>query len=74
MVKCKDFSSPLSVFQVLSRQILFSRTFKTVIYIQVLFKPVQTLSVDGDFLHFKLEIFGFVRSVEHVFTLVKEGL
>ena len=34
MVKFKDFSQPLSVFQVL---------FKTVLYIQVLFKPVRTL-------------------------------
>ena len=28
MVKFKDFSRPLSVFQILSRQILFSRTFQ----------------------------------------------
>ena len=28
MVKFKDFSRPLSVFQVLFRQILFSRTFQ----------------------------------------------
>ena len=40
MVKFKDFSRPLSVFPVLFKANLL---FKTVLYIQVLFKPVQTL-------------------------------
>ena len=40
MVKFKDFSRPLSVFQVLFKANLI---FKTVLYIQVLVKPVRTL-------------------------------
>ena len=43
MVKFKDFSRPLSVFQVILRQIYFQELFKTVLYIQVLFKSVPTL-------------------------------
>ena len=40
MVKFKDFSWPLGVFQVLFKASLI---FKTVLYIQVLFKHVRTL-------------------------------
>ena len=44
MVKFKDdFSRPLSVFQVLFKA---NFIFKTVLYIQVLFKPVRTLRHD----------------------------
>ena len=42
MVKFKDFSRPLSVFQVLFKA-NFQGLFKTVLYIQVLFKPARTL-------------------------------
>ena len=41
MVKFKDFSRPLSVFQVLFKANLI---FKTFLYIQVVFKTVLTLS------------------------------
>ena len=44
MVKFKDFSRPLSVFQVLFKAKLI---FKRVLYIKVLFKPVPTLVIDG---------------------------
>ena len=40
MVKLKDFSRPLSVFQ---GKFCFQGLFKTVLYIQVLFKSVRTL-------------------------------
>ena len=46
MVKFKNFSRPFSVFQVLFKQILFG-LFKTILYIQVLFKPVRTLYMLG---------------------------
>ena len=54
MVKFKDFSRPLSVFQVLFKaKCIFNDFFKTVLYIQVLFKPVQTLySVQKGFVCF----------------------
>ena len=51
MVKFKDFSIPKSVFKYFSRQVNFQGLFKTVLYIQVLFKPVWTLhtySVDTE--------------------------
>ena len=41
MVKFEEFTRPLSVFQVLFKANLI---FKTVLYIQVLFKPVRTLA------------------------------
>ena len=41
--KFKDFARPLSVFQVFSKQFFFQELFKTAMYIQVLFKQVQTL-------------------------------
>ena len=44
MVKFKDFSRPLSVFQVLFKA-NFHGIFKTVLYIQVLFNPVHVLRV-----------------------------
>ena len=44
MVKFKDFSRPFCVFQVLFKANLIFKDFKTVLYIQVLFKPVRTLS------------------------------
>ena len=40
MVKFKDFSMPLRFFQ---GKFYFQGRFKTVLYIQVLFKPVPTL-------------------------------
>ena len=43
MVKFNDFSRPMSVFPVLFTANLIFKGFKTVLYIQVLFKPVQTL-------------------------------
>ena len=43
MVNFMNFSMPLSVFQVLFKANLFFKDFKTVLYIQVLFKPVRTL-------------------------------
>ena len=43
MVKFKNFSRLLRVFLVLFKANLISRTFKTVLYIQALFKPVRTL-------------------------------
>ena len=46
MVKFKDFSRPLSVFQVLFKaNFIFKDFSKTVLYIQVLFKPVRSLSI-----------------------------
>ena len=45
MVKFKDFSRPLSVFQVLFKtNLIFQGLFKTVLYFKVLFKPVRTLA------------------------------
>ena len=40
MIKFKDFLRPLSTFQ---GKFYLQGIFKTVLYIQVLFKPVQTL-------------------------------
>ena len=45
MVKFKDFSRPLSVFQVFFKANFIFKDFKTVLYIQVLYKPVRTLPV-----------------------------
>ena len=44
MVKIKDFSRPLSTFQ---GKLNFQGLFKTVVFIQALFKPVQTLNMSG---------------------------
>ena len=47
MVKFKDFSRPLGVFQVLFKPNLKTKQIlKTVLYIQVFFKPVRTLQVN----------------------------
>ena len=43
MVKFKDFSGSLSVFPVLFKANFTFKDFSRVLYIQVLFKPVQTL-------------------------------
>ena len=43
MVKFKDFSRPLRFSSTFQGNFYFQGLFKTVLYIQVLFKPVQTL-------------------------------
>ena len=43
MVKFKDFSGPLSVFQVLFKANFIFKDLEDILYIQVLFKPVRTL-------------------------------
>ena len=44
MVKLKDISRPRNVFEVLFKAYLIFKDFSRVLYIQVLFKPVRTLS------------------------------
>ena len=63
MVKFKDFSRPLSVFQ---GRFYFQRLFKTVLYIRVLFKPMRTLATNhsaGDNIHISI----YNSAVFHVF-------
>ena len=45
----------MSVFQVLFKANLIFKDFKTVLYIQVLFKPVRTLFMTDAFSHLKKE-------------------
>ena len=49
MVVFKDFSRPLNVIQVLFKENLIFKDFSSVLYIQVLFKPVHAFLSSADF-------------------------
>ena len=74
MVKFKDFSRPWSAFQVLFKANLIFKDFKTVLNIQVPFKPVRTLRVSNtitlrsshvNFLHFMARLYSHVIFTAH---------
>ena len=70
VVKFKDFFKVLSVFKVLQGKFYFQRLFKTVLYIQVLFKPLRTLLTKGLDMDYTL----LTKGLEKGYALLTKGL